>query len=393
MTDGVDDDELRDLRAKAYGPGGRLTDAEARRLQELEALVRGTGAERPGGADANAVPLPDGRPAGGDAPDSLPSGGAPVPAGARAEGIAWTADSAGDAGSDDRAAAAEAAEADATAPAEDGARRGIRTRRWFPYAAVGLVLLIGFGIGFVVFGQSVLRSVALSLAVGAEQVALEADGDYDPGSITPLGQSHGATIWRATRDEGEEQCLLLTLDEQSESNCVPSEQFGQQNGGLYASLNMSAGEGDDASELSVSVVRDIHGDLVVVAQVYDPNESWDWRSQYTEEELAIVDRIESETGISGESLQLVGYDGDRPVWQDYSGSSACVIVAVVGSVERACADDANATVVLEIANPDGTVTGYRVTMSDRRGPMLTIERESSAGTDAAIDDKTGDVEP
>ncbi|HWV49346.1 MAG TPA: hypothetical protein VN035_07810, partial [Microbacterium sp.] len=271
----------------------------------------------------------------------------------------------------------------------------IRTRRWFPYAAVGLVLLIGFGIGFVVFGQSVMRSIALSLAVGAEQVQLEAEGDYDPGSITPLGQSHGATIWHATRGEGKNHCLVITLEDRVEPVCVPGDQLNQPGGGLYASMDLPPDDDGGVSGLNVTVTRDIDGELAVVAQVWDSYDVWDWRAQYTEDELAIVDRIESETGVDGEFLQIVGYDGDRPVWQEFSSTRACVIVAVVGSVERACADEASAPAVLAIEHPDGTVTHYLVTTSDTRGPTLTIERipAPAPALDAAIDDRTGDVEP
>lgn len=412
MRDEVDDGELRELRAKAYGPDGELTDAEARRLQELQALVRGAATERAASTAATAVPAADRRNAAGE------RRGVPSPSGASRDddavhsagvGRGGNADAdvdmsgvrdprhaaaaTSDAGSEDALAGSDTDDAASTGLAGQDSRRGIRTRRWFPYAAVGLVLLIGFGIGFVVFGQSVMRSIALSLAVGAEQVQLEAEGDYDPGSITPLGQSHGATVWHATRGEGKNHCLVITLEDRVEPACVPGDQLNQPGGGLYASMDLPPDDDGGVSGLNVTVTRDIDGELAVVAQVWDSYDVWDWRAQYTEDELAIVDRIESETGVAGEFLQIVGYDGDRPVWQEFSSTRACVIVAVVGSVERACADEASAPAVLEIANPDGTSTRYHVTTSDTRGPTLTIERGSAPGADAAIDDRTGDVEP
>ncbi|WP_406246330.1 hypothetical protein ACI7YT_14395 [Microbacterium sp. M] len=390
MTDGVDDGELRELRAKAYGPGGGLTDAEARRLEELEALVRGT----------TPAPTPQADSAAGDAAvdgsASVPQWTDPQGSGAAADVCLRTGpDATGDRNADagDLEAAGESRGSGESPETAKPGIRGILTRRWFPYAAVGLALLIGFGVGLAVFGQAVMQSVALSLAAGAEQAELEAEGSYDPGSITPLGQSHGATIWHATRDEGKNHCLVITLEDRIEPACVPGDQLSQPGGGLYASMNLPADGDGDVSGLNVTVIRDINDDLAVVAHVWDSNDVWDWRSQYSEDELAIVDRIESETGVGGEFLQIVGYDGDRPVWQEFSGPSACVIVAVVGSVERACAQDASSPVVLEVANPDGTSTSYRVTTSDTRGPTLTIERASAPGMDAAIDDRTGDVEP
>ncbi|MGF6823940.1 hypothetical protein M2317_002865 [Microbacterium sp. ZKA21] len=365
--------ELRELHRRAYAPGGSLSAADAARLHNLEdkRVAAAMSPEKAQAGDTAAV--------GGSAGDAVDSG---------ASGDAGPTDDV------DRSAglAVEVTDgADSTDPVGRHGRRGILTRRWFPYAAVGLVLLLGFGIGFVVFGQSIIRSMALSLAVGAEQVRLEAEADFDPGSITALGQAHGATIWHATRDEGENQCLLLTIDERNESACVPNDQFDQLGGGLYASMSLPADDDGDVSGLNVTVVRDVDGRLAVVAQVWSPDEMWDWRSQYSEDELAIIDRIESETGVGGEFLQIVGYDDDRPVWQEFSGPSGCVIVATVGSVERACAEDASAPIVLEVVGPDGTATRYHVTASDTRGPMLTIERVTAAAPDGVIDDTTGEV--
>ncbi|MFB7250929.1 hypothetical protein [Microbacterium sp. NPDC056234] len=370
MTDSIDDGELRDLRAKAYGPGGELTDAEARRLDELQGSARRAAAES--SVTAAAEPVPD-RHGDGIPPQPVDAAEVRTP-----DGEPGTEPESGVAGPDARP--------------QPAGLRGLLKRRWFPVAAVGVALLVGVGIGFVAFGQDIVRSIALSLSVGAEQVELEADGDYDPGSITPIGQSHGVTIWHATRQDGEDRCVVLTIGDRVERTCIPSSQFGEQGAGLYASMNLPADDAGDASGLNVSVGQDIGGDLVVIANVWTP-EMWDWRSQYTEDELAIIDRIERATGIGGEGLQIVGYDDDRPIWLEYTGTGKCVIVAVVDGVERACTQHADEDVTLEIADADRGVARYHVAISSSRGPTLTIERVPAQGIDVSIDDTTEDVEP
>lgn len=388
MTDGVDDGELRELRAKAYGPGGGLTDAEARRLAELEALVRGT----------TPAPTPPADSAAGDAAvdDSASVPQRTDPQGFRTAGgerLRTGPDAVDDRDAVDLERAGEPrGSGESPGPAKTGLR-GILKRRWFPYATAGLALLIGFGVGFAVFGQAVRQSVALSLAAGAERAELETEGAYDPGSITPLDQTHGATIWHATRQDGDTQCLLLTAGERSEGTCIPTEQFDEQGAGLYAAIALPADEQGDTSSLNVSVVRGLDGDLDVTAQTMVWGLTWDWRSQYTEDELSIIDRIERETGIGGESLQIVGYDGDRPIWLEYTDAGKCVIVAVVDGVERACTQHADEDVTLEVTEGDSGVTRYHVAIPSLRGPTLTIERVPAPGVDAEIDDRTGDVEP
>ncbi|WP_243230542.1 hypothetical protein [Microbacterium sp. CIAB417] len=361
--------ELRELQRKAYAPGAEPSDADAARLRALE--------ER-----RVAPPAPADSSRGGDDEGSAvaesPVDGAASPGAAPAHAAGGTGEEV------DRA---KPAEHEAHAPEEQAARP--RWRRWVPYAAIGLALLVGFGVGFAVFGQTVVRSIALSLAVGAEQAELEASDDYDPGSITAVGQAHGVTIWHATRGEGAEQCVIVTHDAGRDGGCATSAEFEDRSSGLYASVILS-GDGDEAgAQLSVSLARTVDGELAVIAEVWT-QDMWDWRSQYTEDELAILERIERETGVDGGVLQIVGYDDTTPVWLEYSGVGVCAIV-VAEDVERACADDPAAPVVLEVRAADGGVTAYHVSESSMRGPVLTIER-TPAVVDVTIDDTTGDVD-
>lgn len=379
--------QLRELQRRAYAPGGALTDAEARRLEELQALARGV---------TPALTTPADTSEGGDAADGDAAAWQPfdprISREVDQEGLRFESEAL-----DDRDIDAGDLERAGEGSGESPARakvglRGILKRRWFPYASVAFALLIGFCVGFAVFGQAAVQAVALSLAAGAEQAELETEGVYDPGSITPLDQVLGATIWHATRQDGDTQCLLLTAGDRSESTCIPTDQFDEQGAGLHAAIALPADEEGDTSSLNVGVVRGLDGELDVTAQRMTWALTWDWRSQYTEDELSIIDRIERETGIGGEALQIVGYDGDRPIWLEYIDSGKCVIVAVVDGVERACTQHADEDVTLEIAEGDGGVTRYHVAIPNLRGPTLTIERVPAPVLDPGIDDRTGDVE-
>ncbi|UYO96332.1 hypothetical protein OED01_12065 [Microbacterium sp. M28] len=374
MAESVDD-ELRELREKAYGPGGELTAAEAERLEELQARARGTAPARAASTELEAGHH-DEAPAQASRTIDPPAAGSTVFR--EPESLDEPEEGTDTEPADTRAASA--------------GLRGISKRRWFPFAAVAVALLLGFGAGFAVFGQSVVRSIALSIAVGAEQAALEEAGDYDPGSITPIGQSHGATVWNATRQDGEMQCVVITRDTSEANGCHPTDQIEENGFWLGTSLDIPETEGSPAGSLDVSLVRDVDGDITMVSRFWTADR-WDWRAQYTASELAYIDRIESETGIPGETLQIVGYDDETPIWLEYTGMGTCILVAVIDGVDRACTQYADEDVTLEIAGPDGTVTRYQVTVSSSRGPLLTIERVPAPGVDTGIDDRTGDVEP
>ena len=383
MTE-ADAAELDELRAKAYGPDGAISDAEAQRLVELQALARGTrihATETPPTADAGTDP---------DAADGA------------ATAMQSSAPETSESSTEDERLHEESnvTEADGDSAAEPDAvarpagARGIITRRWFPYAALGFALLLGFGVGFAVFGQEVLRSVALSLSVGGEQAELEAKGEYDPGSITPLEQVREATIWHATRGDGETQCVLVTVEDRHERACTPTVEFDEHGAGVFAGISLPADEGSEADGLNVNVIRALDGDLDVQVQIWTPG-MWDWRSRYTEAELTVIDRIERETDVAGESLELIGYDGDQPIWVEYTGAGACIVAVLMDAVERACADHPKdpETATLEIEDGDGWVTTYRVSAHDPHPASLTIERIPAPGSDGAGDDTTGDIEP
>ncbi|GAB3600251.1 hypothetical protein [Microbacterium tumbae] len=250
-----------------------------------------------------------------------------------------------------------------------------------PYAASALALLLGFGVGWLVFARGV-EQIAFTAANAAKQAELNADGQFDPGSVVPVGEKYGVTVWRATSGEGESECLILTHGDLDGRACVPREDF--ELNGVYAYIDVPREDEETTDQISAGVVHGLDDQPVIVVQSWMSYATNDWRSQYTEDELVVADRLVA-GGYQGESLQILGYDGETPVWMDWSGAELCVIVALPDRIQDACGDlDADA-VALPVDAGDGTVTTYLVTQSETRGPMLTIERDRTA----SLDDKTG----
>lgn len=379
--------ELRDLQRRAYGPGGGLPAQDAARLRELE--TQRVASDRRG---RTAVPSAESRPPSLAAlrhSDSLRS-----PAALRLAPRSLSEDRS------DETKGAQDPPVEAREPDEAPSPRGIRAllrRTWVPYAAAGLALVAGFGIGFAVFDREAVPSIALSGADAATQAELEESGAYDAGSIVPIAEEHGALIWRATQEEGARRCLIAASEVQTTNTCLTEAEYEQSGSVLSVSVELPDGGDEEYDYLNIALVRAIDGRLAVVAQPWSDG-GWDWRSQYTEDELAVIDRLEAE-GYDGETLQLVGYDGETPVWWEYRGDEECVIVSSPEGTEEACGEAGGGPVVLELPDPGGMVTGYAVTSSTVRGPVLTIYRgagsvlfdvESGEIVEVDIDDRTGD---
>ena len=352
--------ELRGLQRRAYAPDGGLSTVDAARLRELEARrVRQAGPPAESSSTVPHTTQVDGE------------FGSDVPL-------------VGTAGASDPQTPADEATAAGDSDPEPPARgvRMLLRQPWLPAAVAGVALLAGFGIGAFV-NSDAITTFAVAAANAGQRADLEATEDYDPGSVVAVAEDHGAVIWRATQAQGERQCIVVTFDERSEHQCVASEDL-ETNGAwvVSASIPLPA-EGDRAREtLNASLLQDVRGRITVVTQLWSA-EGWDWRSQYTPEELTVVDRLEDE-GFTGQNLQILGYDGTTPVWLDYSGR-LCVIVATPDRTDQACDEDGQQSVRLTVPADEGS-TDYVVTETETRGPVLTIERSipvtESGGPDA-----------
>jgi hypothetical protein len=398
MLDAAEAARRRELHQRVYAPGGSLSDAEIAELHELDnrhlavaappaapappaarpaAPVRGAGQAASVPADATA---PD--------PRTEQAGASGTSADVRGAGRA-VSDTAGAAISDPRA---DDARGEQTPPAPAPAPRA---GRWMLALVSAVALLVGLGAGWLVFaGADRTTMTAAQQEVWSD---LEASGDYDAGSIQVVGAKYGATTWTATQQDAKRTCVILTRkDQDPAAACRPS--AGDHDGfDLQVSLDYT--EDGDRYILFAALVEDVGGDPVTVIQRQNMTDGgWDWRSQYSEVELAQVDLLE-QTGLDGEWLTLLGYDGVIPIWL-YQGDRTCLMVVVHDTTEVAqqCGSlTTDPEMPLQLAIGDAVYSA----LDSYRGPSLTILRSSpptqvtcdaAAGDCASIDDTTGEID-
>lgn len=391
MPDSAEGSRRRELQRRAYAPGGGLTDAEAEELQTLtdragarrRELQRRAFAAGGGLTDAEAdelralsapEPDPEPDPERVTSPD-VPDPDAPDGSLSLSQGMEPEDESLSPVGS--------AGVSKGLSKAPDRARR-----RWLAPLAAAVALLLGFGAGWLVFGRGDEPSMT------AEQrdtwVQLEGGNDYDSGSVDLIGAQYGVDAWHATKQDGEHECLVLTGGERRpQASCLPAER--ERN--AY-DLQMSTNLEEDGDTISIwaMLTEDVKGEAVVIMQRQNTSEMWDWRSGYSEEELPIAEFLDSK-GYDGDSLQLLGYDGDMPVWLHQYDRTCLLVATATELIAEACGElDANTNI--DVALP-GSV--YSVRWTDMRGPSLTIIRNAAAGESVeclecpTIDDKTGTV--
>jgi hypothetical protein len=293
-----------------------------------------------------------------------------------------------------RAEQAERAEASVETPATS-------RRRWpLVAASIAGILAIGIGVGWAVWGWE-RGSTTLAIAHSGEQAELDTSGDYDPGTVVPVGADHGIVVWQAYRSNGEEVCVIVTTPDRTQEGCVPVEALADYTW-PNATVSVPEGQEDAGSQLVAGLIPTLEDGLVPFIQVWGPD-SYDWQSQYYEAELAQV-RALAASGYPPEQVSIIGYDAETIVWSTYGAEGFCIMIVRDG-VDAACQPDQSEPLTLS-ATVNGVPTQYVVTQSDMRGAVLTVYKNVDLGyssgssddpmfddlfTDApAIDDKTGE---
>ncbi|MFP1601466.1 hypothetical protein ACLD0U_02135 [Microbacterium sp. 2216-1] len=347
----------RELERRAYAPGGGLTDAEAHELQVL----------------SRREPVPQQEPVVEQEPVAEQ---APVSESAAPEDTAPEPVVQGQHTLFDESAASESVASDD--PASEDPASGATRRRWLAPLAILAALVLGFGGGWLVFGRG--DPVPMTDAQRESWAQLRGSGDYDDGSIQLLGAELGADAWYATRQEETLECLVLTVGERTVPTCEPVSAEGSDTGlGLHAVTTVKR-DGEHLN-LWASLGRDVRGELTVLMQYQSA--TWDWRSVYSETELPIAEFLDA-AGYDGQVLQVMGYDGDTPIWLHQS-DRACILVATADELIAEACGQPTATEPLGLVMPHAT---YSVLMTDPRGPVLTVIRDAA---EATIDDTTGDI--
>lgn len=297
--------ELRALQAKAYGRDGALTEAEAARLRGLESA-------------RTAVPEVDGvAPDDGRHPDSVDDAGM-----ADASPPEETATPPGDV----------AADVD-----EEHHSPGLRStarQHWKLVAAMSVALLvIGVGAGWALFGRAA-DGVALSAEQQERRAELQADGEFDPGSVRAIGEDDDALVWYATKDDGKKICLTLDTAQKSARQCQPAEDLENGNG-IGVNLTTESPDGGTPEQLWASAARSMSGEILAIIQRWDTG-GQDWLAQFAADERARAEEL-LEQGFEQYSFSIVGYFRDEPVWYgqrvDDGTPKDCLLVDAIGEIQ------------------------------------------------------------
>ncbi|MGM1017372.1 MAG: hypothetical protein ACQEW8_07540 [Actinomycetota bacterium] len=347
--------ELRSLHARAYGRDGELSREDGARLAELESRRRRS-------APSPVSPLESAEDHAAD------------------ESVAVAAEDAdetrADAPSDDDEASEERAQ-------DAEPRSGHHFRRRALVGAAALALAVGIGAGWALSDGLLTRAVA-SFAHADVRASLEAEGAYDPGSLSVVGEKDGVLVWTATSSAGERECVLLTagVDENSVS-CVPSEDFDESIGNLWTSLPVADDDGV-TRQVSGGIMLALDGERVGFVQVWDMQPDTGWRSSYDDEEIAVLEHAESE-GVDPEMINVIGADGESLIWVSRSGAAeVCLVVGTTSALTEACAPSDAEDLAVMAPDDSGILTEYRMTPTPR-GDLLTILKPASTADTVSPD--------
>lgn len=375
MLQESDSAELRALQVKAYGRDGGLTEAEAARLRELES--------------------PRGEPGRPDRVDPGPRDRVDAPVG---QGPAHEPPTSEKPFRDGQAPVADASPSAPDEHADDGRRSaetgGLRAafrQHWKAVAAASaLLLVIGLGTGWALFGRSG-DVVALTSAQQERRAELQAEGGFDPGSLRAIGQDEDALVWYATKDDGETVCLTLDAADKSADQCQPAADLDNGNGiGLNASVAVP-GEGDEGlEEIWASAARAMNGEVVGIIQRWRSDEN-SWLSQFQGDERERAEQLVEE-GFEEFSFSVVGYFRDAPVWRAQRVESDdiqdCLIVDAVQAVEcRPASEGQSSADVIEVAGTivdeaGGMISDWSVRLAYTLNgmPYLVVSGDSMTAT-------------
>lgn len=300
----TDADELRALQRRAYGREGTLTRAEAARLRELQqASPSVAGDPVPVLFDALAGTSVPGR-------ESDHRRRIEQQPGVVAVDDAQTAQDADASG----ATGASTSVTEAARVPELPALRVLLRRHWrlITVASV-LLLVIGFGLSWLVFGPS-STAVALTADEQNRRATLEVESDFDPGTLRAVGKDEdsGAIAWLGTKGSGDLTCAVIDVGEATQSQCQRTSDFEEV--GINVQV-MLAGEAiDDATAtfttVNAYIVLATDGRPMASMQQWDSSSSI--LAQFAGDERTRAEELVAQ-GFEM-NLSIVGYFHEEPVW-------------------------------------------------------------------------------
>lgn len=376
----TDPDELRMLQRKAYGRDGGLTDAEARRLLELEhgrQEVPDEPLERPPVEVGIDAVLSDVRTGGN---------GASGPAEVAAEDTEM-----------------EDAGTEGTEPPKPSITAVLLHPWWLIAAASAVLVAIGAGAGWALFGQ---RDGAVLLSADQQERRSELydEGGYDAGSLRAVGQDEGALVWYATKDGGELDCLVIDIAQASSEACQEADTAPF---GLSASVMVPPNAGSDAesgvapgASVNAYLMFSTTGDPMVAIQRWSPDLAMISAFRGAERDRAT--ELVAQGFNAG--LLIVGEFESEPVWLGTrfpEGDSFVEYCMIVDGVDgrTVCSADIDAAGRGVSTDIEGTVDGVptswnlRIQNTESRTPYLTIAQTISMldpGDRARVGGEQGD---
>lgn len=250
-----------------------------------------------------------------------------------------------------------------------------------------VALVLGFGGGWMLLNRSDAPTMTAEQASAMAEI--EKTARFDPGSIVYLGEKYDASVWRATSDDGSKICVAMHIDEQNQYQCTaPPENDGSSPFTEPVGVSLTRVDGEKQWAYWATLMDDISGRQVLVIQRNDMTAGFDWESQFTDDELAQIDKLKAQ-GVDPMYLQVVGYDGEVPIFISQGGQTCVYVVDPTSDVAiESCDPDEDGAYTLSVGN-----TTYEVRETPSRGPMLTVVR--NGGCDAGsgycgVDDRTGE---
>jgi len=183
--------------------------------------------------------------------------------------------------------------------------------RWRAIAVIAaMMLVLGVGAGWMLFERRGVAAIELSAEQQAWQNGILAEGDYDPGSLRAVEEAAGVVVWIATRNGGEQTCLIMSAGERPAPFCRRGEEAHDQ--GLFG--NYSVVRNDIRIDITVQVLFTDDGEPAIQTSQYTVDPSSSAGMVYaTDEETRIAANL-SELGYEPNSIWVAGYDGDVPIW-------------------------------------------------------------------------------
>lgn len=188
--------------------------------------------------------------------------------------------------------------------------------RW-PLLAAAFALVIGVAAGWMLWGRPA-DGIPLTDEQREWQALLVADQAYDPGSVLPVAQAHGTVAWKATKDLGEQTCVLLSNGTQRSSSCGSTDVVRER--GIWGELEVPSDEENTVGYQQAVLRLTAQGDPIAAIDGFLMVTSSEPRyANQREEELSVA---LLERGYLASRSWVIGYYEQEPIWVAQTGPTA-----------------------------------------------------------------------